>query len=77
MALPMYTQLFARLDQFRGLLLSEILPKPCPLASPPQQMMGAMIKTYYAKKIGRDPKDIVVVSVMPCYREEIEAHRAR
>ena len=31
----------------------------------PQQMQGAMIKSYYAEKAGIDPKDIVVVSVMP------------
>ncbi|MBN2397582.1 MAG: (2Fe-2S)-binding protein, partial [Deltaproteobacteria bacterium] len=32
----------------------------------PQQMFGAMAKTYYAEYAGVDPKDIVVVSVMPC-----------
>ena len=32
----------------------------------PQQMTGAIIKTYYADKMGIDPADIVVVSVMPC-----------
>ena len=32
----------------------------------PQQMSGAVIKTYYAQKMGIDPKDIVNVSVMPC-----------
>jgi NADP-reducing hydrogenase subunit HndD len=29
-------------------------------------MEGAMIKSYYAEKAGIDPKDIVVVSVLPC-----------
>ena len=32
----------------------------------PQQMFGAVTKTYYAEKMGLDPKDIVCVSVMPC-----------
>ena len=32
----------------------------------PQQMFGAVAKTWYAEKKGIDPKDIVVVSIMPC-----------
>ncbi|HPH98439.1 MAG TPA: NADH-dependent [FeFe] hydrogenase, group A6 [Anaerolineaceae bacterium] len=39
----------------------------------PQQMTGAIIKTYYAEKMGIDPKDIVVVSVMPCLAKKYEA----
>jgi NADH-quinone oxidoreductase subunit G len=39
----------------------------------PQQMMGGVIKTYYARKMGIDPKDIVVVSVMPCIAKKYEA----
>ncbi len=39
----------------------------------PQQMTGAIIKTYYAEKMGIDPKDIVVVSVMPCIAKKYEA----
>ena len=42
----------------------------------PQQMFGAMMKTYYAQKMGIDPKDIVVVSVMPCTAKKFEIHRA-
>ncbi|MCF8360128.1 MAG: [FeFe] hydrogenase, group A [Prolixibacteraceae bacterium] len=41
----------------------------------PQQMFGAVAKTYYAKKAGVDPKDIVVVSVMPCTAKKFEAQR--
>lgn len=41
----------------------------------PQQMFGAIAKTYYAKKKGLDPKDIVVVSVMPCTAKKFEAGR--
>lgn len=41
----------------------------------PQQMMGAVIKTYYAQKVGIDPKDIVVVSVMPCTAKKYECDR--
>ncbi len=41
----------------------------------PQQMLGAIIKTYYAKKAGVDPKDIVSVSVMPCTAKKFEIGR--
>ncbi len=41
----------------------------------PQQMFGAVCKTYYAKKLGIDPKDIVVVSVMPCTAKKFEKGR--
>ena len=41
----------------------------------PHEMLGAMIKTYYARKEGIDPKDIAVVSVMPCTAKKFEADR--
>lgn len=41
----------------------------------PQQMTGAIIKTYYAQKMGLDPKDIFVVSVMPCTAKKFEVTR--
>lgn len=41
----------------------------------PQQMFGAVAKTYYAEKSGIDPRDIVVVSVMPCTAKKFEARR--
>ena len=41
----------------------------------PHEMMGAMIKTYYAEKEGLDPKDIAVVSIMPCTAKKFEAQR--
>jgi len=41
----------------------------------PQQMFGAIAKSYYAKKIGVDPKDMVVVSIMPCIAKKDEASR--
>lgn len=44
-------------------------------AKSPQQMFGAIAKSYYAEKIGVDPKDIVVVSVMPCLAKKYEAGR--
>ncbi|MBQ4120305.1 MAG: iron hydrogenase small subunit [Clostridia bacterium] len=41
----------------------------------PQQMAGAVFKTYYAEKMGIDPKDIVSVSVMPCTAKKFEIGR--
>lgn len=41
----------------------------------PQQMFGAVAKTYYAEKIGKRPEDIYVVSVMPCTAKKYEAQR--
>lgn len=41
----------------------------------PQQMFGAVAKTYYAEKAKLDPKNIVVVSVMPCTAKKFEAKR--
>ncbi len=41
----------------------------------PHEMEGAMIKTYWAEKAGIDPKDIRVVSVMPCTAKKFEARR--
>ena len=41
----------------------------------PQQMTGAMIKSYYAEKEGLDPKNIVNVSVMPCTAKKFECGR--
>jgi len=41
----------------------------------PQQMFGALAKTYYAKKLGISPKNIVVVSVMPCTAKKFECAR--
>lgn len=41
----------------------------------PQQMFGATMKTYYAQKLGMDPKDMVVVGVMPCTAKKFETKR--
>ena len=41
----------------------------------PHEMLGAVIKSYYAEKAGIDPKDIAVVSVMPCTAKKGEAKR--
>ena len=41
----------------------------------PQQMFGALAKTYYAEKMGINPENIVSVSAMPCAAKKYEANR--
>ena len=41
----------------------------------PQQMFGATAKTYWAQKMGIDPKNIVMVSIMPCTAKKFEIGR--
>ncbi len=48
------------------------IPSSC---KSPQQMFGAVAKSYYAEKIGVKPADLVVVSVMPCQAKKYEAAR--
>jgi len=44
-------------------------------AKSPQQMFGALIKTFYAQEEGIDPKDIVCVALMPCAAKKFECNR--
>ena len=48
------------------------IPSSC---KSPQQMFGAVAKSYYAEKIGVKPEDLIVVSVMPCQAKKYEAAR--
>lgn len=41
----------------------------------PQQMFGAVVKTYYAKKMGYDPKNVFFVSAIPCTAKKFEVGR--
>ena len=52
----------------------ELIPNLSTCKSP-MQMEGAIIKSYYAEKAGIDPKNIVVVAVMPCVAKKFEAER--
>lgn len=53
---------------------SDLLDVPSTCKSP-QEMFGAITKSYYAEKMGIDPKNIMVVSVMPCLAKKYEAAR--
>ncbi|MDD4539476.1 MAG: NADH-dependent [FeFe] hydrogenase, group A6 [Lentisphaeria bacterium] len=52
----------------------ELLHMPS-TAKSPQQMFGSIAKSYYAEKVGVKPKDLVVVSIMPCLAKKYEAAR--
>ncbi|WP_051013609.1 NADH-dependent [FeFe] hydrogenase, group A6 [Pararhodospirillum photometricum] len=58
--------------------IEHFYPDQLPLlssAKSPQQMFGAVIKTYYAKLKGIDPRDIVSVALMPCVAKKFECSR--
>jgi len=72
--LPMITSCSPGWIKFAEHFFPGILPHLSTCKSP-QQMFGAIAKTYYAKKFNLDPRDIVVVSVMPCTAKKFEAQR--
>ncbi len=72
--LPQYTSCSPGWIKFAEYYFPEILPNISTCKSP-QQMFGALAKTYYAQQIGVDPKDMVVVSIMPCTAKKYEANR--
>jgi iron-only hydrogenase group A len=73
-ALPMFTSCSPGWIRFAEHFYPDILPNISTCKSP-QQMFGAVAKTYYAQKAGVRPEDIVVVSVMPCTAKKYEAQR--
>ncbi len=72
--LPMITSCSPGWVNYCEKFYPEFLPNLSTCKSP-HEMEGAMIKTYYAEKAGIDPKDIYVVSVMPCTAKKFEAKR--
>jgi iron-only hydrogenase group A len=73
-ALPMFTSCSPGWINFAEFYFPQFLPNISTCKSP-QQMFGAVAKTYYAEKIGRKPEEIIVVSVMPCTAKKFEAQR--
>ena len=72
--LPMITSCSPGWIRFCEFYYPEFIPNLSTCKSP-HEMEGALIKTYYAKNNNLDPKDIVVVSVMPCTSKKTEAAR--
>ena len=73
-ALPLITSCSPGWIKFCEMYHPNLLPNVSSCKSP-QQMFGAVIKTWYAEKNGLDPKDIVSVSVMPCTAKKFEINR--
>lgn len=73
-ALPMTTSCSPGWIKFVEHTFPEFLPNVSTCKSP-QQMFGALAKTYYAEKRGLDPAKIVSVSIMPCTAKKYEADR--
>ncbi len=73
-ALPQFTSCSPGWIQFAEYFYPEMLPNLSTCKSP-QQMFGALAKTYYAEQAGVDPEKMVVVSVMPCTAKKFEAGR--
>ena len=72
--LPMFTSCCPAWVKYAEHYYPELLPRISTCKSP-QEMMGATIKSYLAQKQNIDPKDIFVVSVMPCTAKKFEAGR--
>lgn len=72
--LPMLTSCSPGWIKFIEHFYPELLPNLSTCKSP-QQMFGALAKTYYAEKIGVAPEKVFVVSVMPCTAKKMEAER--
>jgi iron-only hydrogenase group A len=73
-SLPMMTSCSPGWIKFIEHFYPSLLPNLSTCKSP-QQMFGALAKTYYAEFAGIDPKDIFVVSIMPCTAKKFEASR--
>ena len=73
--LPMLTSCCPAWVKFFEHQFPDLLDIPSTCKSP-MIMLGAITKSYYAEKMGIDPKDIVMVSVMPCLAKKAEAKRS-
>jgi len=73
-ALPQFTSCCPGWIKFAEYFHPDILPN-LSTAKSPQQMFGALAKTYYAQKRNLDPKNIVSISIMPCTAKKFEANR--
>ncbi|MBW7866251.1 MAG: iron hydrogenase small subunit [Candidatus Hydrogenedentes bacterium] len=72
--LPMFTSCSPGWIKFAEYYHPDILPNLSTCKSP-QQMFGALAKTYYAKKLGKKPEQIFCASVMPCTAKKFECQR--
>ncbi|HSW39240.1 MAG TPA: NADH-dependent [FeFe] hydrogenase, group A6 [Acidobacteriota bacterium] len=72
--LPMFTSCSPGWIKFVEQFYPDLIPNLSSCKSP-QQMMGAVIKSYFAERESVDPADIVSVSIMPCTAKKFECSR--
>lgn len=72
--LPMFTSCCPGWVKFVEHYYPEFIPNLSTCKSP-QQMFGAVLKSYYAQKNGINPKDLYVVSIIPCTAKKFECKR--
>ena len=72
--MPMFTSCCPGWIKFVEHYYPDFIPNLSTCKSP-QQMFGAVLKSYYAQKIGVDPKDLYVVSIIPCTAKKFECTR--
>ena len=72
--LPMITSCSPGWVNYAEYNFGDLLPHLSSCKSP-HEMFGAILKTYYAEKIGVDPQDMYVVSIMPCSCKKFEKER--
>jgi len=70
-SLPLFTSCCPGWVRFLKLEYPDLVPQ-LSTAKSPQQMFGAVTKTYFAEKIGKDPQKVFCVSVMPCTAKKYE-----
>jgi len=73
-SLPMFTSCCPGWVKYLEFYHPEFIPNLTTVRSP-QIIMGGLIKTYWAKEKGIDPKDIIVISIMPCVAKKYEIER--
>jgi iron-only hydrogenase group A len=73
-SLPMFTSCSPGWINYLETFHPQLIPNLSSCKSP-QQMFGALAKTYYARKINKTPQEMVVVSIMPCTAKKYECTR--
>jgi len=74
--LPMFTSCCPAWINYAELFYPKLLSRLSSCKSP-HEMLGALVKSYYAEKIGVEPSNISVVSIMPCVAKKQEIDRAQ
>ncbi len=72
--LPQFTSCSPGWIRYCEIFYPDLIPN-LSTAKSPQQMLGAVAKTFAAEKLGVDPRNVFVVSIMPCTAKKIEAAR--